>query len=388
MAASYSLATQRRCAASGGAYVVALVASGGSSSSACLAASLAESGAKGSSLLEVLSSDLRPLRSIRSTHGRAAATDLAFLTGSQSEFLSCGEDGAVRLWDVRVKGAAPQRVLRQPSQEAVVSLAVGDGGKLCACAVGSTISVLDIASGKELLAHSEAHSEPVGCLRFHPERQHELVTSGDDGLLCVLDVRRSILPSSAPDVSEAGEQEDDSDLLLVLNTGEMVRSLSFAAESKDLLCTISTSEVLQLWSLSQQRLGVACGRLDLRSDSRLQVGESDGYVVDVLYDDSSGRASVLAGSVDGTLVLYHLNLEGATFSQALPSGRVSSVGGHKAVVRASAQLGPTAFATGGEDGVICLWKPSDGEAGISSTPVGQSPAKKRRNSDAGGSHGS
>ncbi|CAE8606410.1 unnamed protein product [Polarella glacialis] len=374
MAASYSLATQRRCAASGGAYVVALVASGGSSSSACLAASLAESGAKGSSLLEVLSSDLRPLRSIRSTHGRAAATDLAFLTGSQSEFLSCGEDGAVRLWDVRVKGAAPQRVLRQPSQEAVVSLAVGDGGKLCACAVGSTISVLDIASGKDLLAHSEAHSEPVGCLRFHPERQHELVTSGDDGLLCVLDVRR--------------EQEDDSDLLLVLNTGEMVRSLSFAAESKDLLCTISTSEVLQLWSLSQQRLGVACGRLDLRSDSRLQVGESDGYVVDVLYDDSSGRASVLAGSVDGALVLYHLNLEGATFSQALPSGRVSSVGGHKAVVRASAQLGPTAFATGGEDGVICLWKPSDEEAGISSTPVGQSPAKKRRNSDAGGSHGS
>eukprot|EP00930_Biecheleria_cincta_P090899 TRINITY_DN80387_c0_g1_i1.p1 TRINITY_DN80387_c0_g1~~TRINITY_DN80387_c0_g1_i1.p1 ORF type:complete len:374 (+),score=62.83 TRINITY_DN80387_c0_g1_i1:70-1191(+) len=370
MAAAYGLAGQRRCAASGGAYVVALAAD--QTTSAHLAALLTEPGAKGGHLLEVLSvPDLRPVRSVRDSHGEKAPTDLAFCARSPSQLLSCGEDGAVQLWDIRTGGNTPQRTIRQPSPNSVMSISVDNAEKLCACAIDSTVSVLDLSTGKEVLQHQDVHSEPLTCIRFHPSRHQDLITAGDDGLVCVLDMNLCLAKS--PAVKESGiEQDDDTGLKLVLNSGEAVRSLAFGPEGGDLLCTLSTTEVLQLWSLSERRLGAACGRLQcLRTEARLRVGESDGYVVDVLYDEDSGRAHVLTGRVDGSLVLYHLNLEGATFAADL----ACSTGGHKAVVRAVTQLGSNGlFATGGEDGQICLWNPSHSSLDVKSP---QQPASKR-----------
>lgn len=349
MAAAYGLAGQRRCAASSGAYVVALAAD--QTNSAHLAALLTEPGAKSGHLLEVLSvPDLRPVRSVRDSHGGDAPTDLAFCARSPSQLLSCGEDGAVQLWDIRIGGNNPQRTIRPPSPNAVMSISIDNAEKLCACAIDSTVSVLDFSMGKEVLQHQDVHSEPLTCVRFHPSRHQDLITAGDDGLVCVLDMNLCLAKNSAV------KEDDDSGLRLVLNSGESVRSLAFGADGGDLLCTISTTEVLQLWSLSERRLGAACGRLQcLRSEAHLRVGDSDGYVVDVLYDEASGRANVLTGRVNGSLVLYHLNLEGATFAADL----ACTAGGHTEVVRAATQLSSKGlFATGGEDGQICLWKPS------------------------------
>lgn len=348
MATAYGLAGQRRCAASAGAYVVALAAD--QTTSAHLAALLTEPGAKGGHVLEVLSvPDLKPVRSVRDSHGGAAPTDLAFCARTPSQLLSCGEDGAVLLWDIRVGGNNPQRTIRPASpHEQVMSVSIDNAEKLCACAVESAVSVLDLSMGKEVLQHQDVHSEPLTCVRFHPNRHHELITAGDDGLMCVLDMNLCLAKNPGED--------DDTGLRLVLNSGESVRSLAFVAEGGDLLCTISTTEVLQLWSLSERRLGAACGRLQsLRSERHLRVGESDGTVVNVLYDEPSGRAHVLTGRVDGSMVLYHLNLEGATFAADL----ACSNGGHKDMVRTATQLNSKGlFATGGEDGQICLWTPS------------------------------
>mmetsp|Transcript_105661 Transcript_105661/g.268430 ORF Transcript_105661/g.268430 Transcript_105661/m.268430 type:complete len:383 (-) Transcript_105661:40-1188(-) len=352
----YALAAQHRFKSPGaGSYVVGLASAwsegGGGAVGSRLVASVA--GSQGS--LEVLSlAGLRPECSIPAPHGKEAPSDLAFLRGAPC-IVSCGADGAVKLWDVRARGREPARMLREAGaapkeDEQVTSVSVSSDDRLCAYALGSKIRVLDLTAGKELFVHEEAHCEPITCLRFHPSRARELVSAGDDGLICVLDAERCI---------EGGKAiEDDSGLRLVVNGGETTRSLSFIGEDSEVVAAVSTTEVVQLWSLHEQRPGGFCGRFpNLRASPSLRVGESDGYIVDVLYDQASGRAHALGGSVSGALSLFHLNLEASELAVSLPSG------GHGGVVRGAAALGAAVgggFATGGEDGKICLWRPAAG----------------------------
>lgn len=108
------------------------------------------------------------------------------------------------------------------------------------------------------------------------------------------------------------------------------------------LCSLSTTGTVQLWSLAQPRGGVRCGRVGLR---HLGV---DGHLVDVLYEDCSGRAQLLTSHFEGRLALYHLNLEGASYTCSLE--------GHKGLVRTAAPY-RDGFLTGGEDGLLCCWRP-------------------------------
>lgn len=354
-----------------GAYVVALACdsngespSGDPESPQRIAASVAGAADNGS--VEVLdAADLRCLRTL-TRHPGGAPEDLVFLSGAGGTkgcLLTSSADGTARLWDLRVSGAAAQRVLRPTfgSGDPAVSVTADTDGLLCACATGNQIHVFDLTAGTELFVHAEAHCEPVSRVRFHPYRAHELVSSGSDGLLCAIDVRRC---------RDRLEDEDDAGLRVVVNSEEDVRALSFAGEGADLLCAISTTEVLQLWSLHERRLGAMCGRFpDLRADRRLRVGESDGYIVGVLYDRPSGHADVLAGDVAGGLALFHLNLEVADFTGPLPKG-------HNGIVRATEQLGGAGrhFATGGEDGVVCVWRPEAAALGAPAAPAARQPS--------------
>ncbi|CAJ1422734.1 unnamed protein product [Effrenium voratum] len=319
----FSLGAQRSCG--GGAFAAALVAGRDR-----VAAALAEPRKGG--WVEVLTPELRVVETLD-----VAAADLAIC----GDVLIAGcADGSVQLWDLRAKGK--QRQLFS-AWEPVQSVSVTDG--VCALAAGVSTTLVDL-SGQELGTY-DVHSQPVSCVRFHPDRPSHLVTGGDDGLMCVLDTTR--------------RPTEEESLHLAMNSEESVERLAFAAEG-DVLCSVSSSNVLQLWSLKDPKAGVRCGRLEaLRSDPRLKVGESDGHLIDVLSDQSRGY--VLAGNTKGRLFLYHLNLEGAEFLEA-------SEGGHSALVRASASVG-SAFVTGGEDGRLCLWRRDDGAGS-------QSRAKRRK----------
>eukprot|EP00920_Eleutheroschizon_duboscqi_P002632 GHVT01006176.1.p1 GENE.GHVT01006176.1~~GHVT01006176.1.p1 ORF type:complete len:576 (+),score=117.66 GHVT01006176.1:3416-5143(+) len=102
----------------------------------------------------------------------------------------------------------------------------------------------------------------------------------------------------------------------------------------------------------------------IRGAPELFSGGSSGFVVDGLYDELSERLFLLGGSVDGSLVLYHGNLQGlAPAASFLPS---PSGACHIASVRAVLPLytgatspgrgGPCVLITGGEDGRLCAWK--------------------------------
>eukprot|EP00434_Breviolum_minutum_P034448 symbB.v1.2.030491.t2/scaffold3435.1/size56750/1 len=214
-------------------------------------------------------------------------TDFSAPACFENTLVACCQDGAVKLWDLRVQGNKAERCLREPAEEPVISVAVADS--ICACAVDTSVLLLDTSS----------------------------VTAGDDGLLCVVDSERT--------------PEDDDALKIAMNSEESVERFSFAADG-GMLCSISTTDVLQLWSLKPPKEGVRCGRIDhLRSEERLKagninwtgciarlpgkVGESDGHLVDVLYDQQSGTAYVLASS-DGLLCLWRAE------AKANPSGAV------------------------------------------------------------------
>ena len=80
----------------------------------------------------------------------------------------------------------------------------------------------------------------------------------------------------------------------------------------------------------------------------LQQLQVEGHLVDLLYEDATGSAQLLVGHFEGRLGLYHLNLEGASYASSLEA--------HRGLVRVAAQH-RDGFLTGGEDGLLCCWRP-------------------------------
>ncbi|CAK9084603.1 WD repeat-containing protein 89 homolog [Durusdinium trenchii] len=314
-----------------GSYVVALAAANGSGRDKLAAAVRLK---KGFGNVEVLTADLRALQRLEGV----VATDLAFW---EDTVVFSSSDGSVKLWDLRTK--APQRSLMDVSNDPALSVTLTNG--VCACARGTSILMADVSSGQIMADFADVHSERVSCVRFRPGvASSDLVSAGDDGLLCVLDTQR-----------HPGEDEA---LRIAMNSEESVERLAFAADGQ-MLCSISTTDVMHLWSLSEPKEGILCARLDpMRNDQHLQVGESDGHVVDIFYDQPSGCAYALGSSVRGKLCLYHLNLEGTNYISDLQAGS----SGHNGLVRVALDLQHGRFVTGGEDGKVCLWGGTGGSA--------------------------
>lgn len=314
----------------------------------------------------------RSVHKVAGPHGGRAAEDIAVFHETNQSIASCGEDGALKIWDLRTSCTEPQRVMQAAKGKPPTSITLSADDKWCASGFGERVVCFDVGTGKELFVNEDAHVEPVSLLRFHPEKAGRLFTAADDSLLCALDVVRCI---------EGGKAiEEDSGMDLVVNTTTFVRALSFVGDDLSLAATVSTDDVVEFWSFSEAKPGVSCGRFEnLRDDKRLQIDESSGNVVDVLYSKDSGRSHALVGAVDGSFMLFHLNLEDSVCEGELQWARASAKGkgkdGHRTVIRAVASLGAhqdldSGFATSGEDGRICLWKapPLKG---------GEEPPKKR-----------
>ncbi|CAK0798802.1 unnamed protein product, partial [Prorocentrum cordatum] len=152
--AARRLAAQHGCPGAGaGAYVVALACDDGASAPDCLVASVSED-AGGGGLLEVLDlPQLRPACAVRGPHAGAAAEDLCFLRGSPRCLASCGADGSALLWDLREGGGGqvrPARTLLAGGGDPAAAVALCPDGRLCACASGAAVRVLELGSGREL----------------------------------------------------------------------------------------------------------------------------------------------------------------------------------------------------------------------------------------------
>nr|PIM00432.1 WD domain, G-beta repeat-containing protein [Toxoplasma gondii COUG] len=277
------------------------------------------------------------------------------------------------------------------------------------------------------LARVEAHSDTVTSLLFHPTVEHLLFSGGEDQLVCVYDLTKgnwnspsssaSLSPSpsspssSAPCALSAAEgmhvesddlpdEEEDRTMVACFSHGRPVKQLSVLGPEDDCLCVTSPMEDVALWhlaGLSRKFAGPCREReaemetdadcmqsenvgwhiekkadwLQLRNHPSLVVGDSAGCIIDSFYEHASGRLFLLAGSVEGNLLLFHANLDGLI--PAAPFAVPSTGCGHAGLVRdattiPSCSVPPhlsfppgspfTSFlvVTCGEDGRLCAWK--------------------------------
>lgn len=191
----------------------------------------------------------------------------------------------------------------------------------------------------------DSHTDIVNCVRFHPSKRHLLASGADDNLLCIHDTNKchrhqstpmTSMNSSCPNSDNDDGTSDDPTFIGGLNTESPSRIIRFAGPELNVLCSISTTESIQAWHcsmLSKQNStnsfkeavrsystssvskspfptplhteldfdeDFSCHRLIAPTYSvllapQLVDDESRGYVVNVIYDDSTERLFALGG---------------------------------------------------------------------------------------------
>jgi WD40 repeat protein len=219
----------------------------------------------------------------------APITDIEFFAAEQG-MLSCAQDGTARIWDARA--GTEVRKLKvvncNGSGAEVYSAAIGLADTVCASAASEVVHLWDIGTAKRLHVYTEAHTDIINKVRFHPTEAHMLMSAGDDNLVVVRDAR--IL-----------DEDADGCLVAVLNNEDGVRDFSIIGPASDILCTFSTTEVLRIWSLETSTFGTLCAEHSgFRHDAVVCDGDSCGYAVDLFYDQGSQSSYALCGSPAGS----------------------------------------------------------------------------------------
>ena len=300
-------------------------------------------------------------------------TDLCHTTNEGSVVVTSGQDGYVRLFDLRQSAAATNKGISKavaemqlPRKEEALSVAIGYGGALAAVggsrglvhffdlrSLGASDSTSASSSPNLLGTYEDAHTEEVTKVRFQPTPDlsggttNTLVTASEDGLVCTFD-------TSKPNEEEA--------LSSVLNVGTPLRDVGFFGPNGEGLYCLTGSETMSVWHHdSAQRI---CDFGDVRS----QLGSSAGMNIDYLVACSwDGNAlSLLAGNSDGGAAIYRVDAGSIALTHTLASG-------HKGCVRGFAVTRQRHWITGGEDARLCEWNLDGPQAAVS--PAASSPPR-------------
>lgn len=262
---------------------------------------------------------------------------------------------AVEVCDVRAK-KLQHKIQSLPGIHAgrLSALTVDRHNGMLAVASGHAISVFDLRMLRDPCArYTDSHSEMVSQLAFHPTLEKHLLTGADDGLVCVFNLR---------------EATEDDAIVSVLNTGSSVQRFGCFGPAAAFAYTITRTEGVSLWNIgTAERVADFSGmRMQF-----LEAGIDLTSLVDCMYDAASNRLQCLAGNDEGRLALLELGPATCSLSSWLPRG-------HSNTVRAAAAVSPECFATGGEDGIVALWKygaaQSSAASSPSSVPVGSASA--------------
>lgn len=253
--------------------------------------------------------------------------------------ISGSDDGYLKCWDVRTSCKEP--VVKVKCGGEVTDASLGSKDLLVAAAVGTNVSFYDIrcikdretsstsASGAACIGeYGDVHTETINAVKFHPTRDTELLTAGEDGLVCCYDTKVAARADS---------------ILGVINAECDVRTFGlFGPELEGVYC-LSTVETASFWHLY----------------SALRVvnlpGVRDTFQMDYLVDcvpstmSSGGTPQILSGSIDGKGLLIDVYPDRTEKSLELRNG-------HSDVIRCGVRLRDGGLITGGEDSKICLFR--------------------------------
>lgn len=298
--------------------------------------------------------------SVAAAHG-SAITDLCHSGQGQQVVVTSGQDGLVRLFDLRQPapaGATPEGLsravaeMRLPRKEEALSVSLGYGGTLAA--VGGSrglVHFFDLrsvggggggsggGSPPSLLGtYQDAHTDEVTGVRFQPAglsggTTSLLVTSSEDGLVCTHDT---------------SQPSEELALASVLNVATPPREVGFFGPAYEGLYCLTGSETVQIWHHdSAQRI------FDF-GDVRERLSQSSGLAVEYLvgcqWDGSD--LSLAAGNSEGDAALFKVDAGSMSLTHTLSSGHKGCIRG---CILSRDESEKRVLLTGGEDARLCEW---------------------------------
>ena len=277
--------------------------------------------------------DANLLRCTQAVHGAHSApiTSCSFLHNNSQIFVTCSQDGSVKIWDFRSQiratngsatAVATVQIAPHGSREADIwALAVQGNDQVFAASFKNTIKGFDIRAvcsgssggsaspdggqrsrkhkrGKRLLWDMQVHGDAVTALQFHPVFPHLLVSGGEDSLICISDTK-----------TISGADGTDATPIACFSQERAVKGVSLLGPGQSCICIRSAMEDVGLWQVEglDKYCERACGEdvsvqrkaewLCVRSHPSIREGDSSGYVVDAFYDGIVGRLFILAGQL-------------------------------------------------------------------------------------------
>ncbi|XP_066996408.2 WD repeat-containing protein 89 isoform X2 [Anabrus simplex] len=256
-------------------------------------------------------------------------------------------DGSVKLWDIRTGNVCVnsyQGTLDTSEKvKPILSFDVTPNDRwICAGTelVNEDAFILfwDARSSKLLGGYWESHTDDITQVKCHPSSNDRIATGSTDGLINIYDIKKS--------------SEEDA-FLYCLNTESLDKLGWFSRDGNDALMCITSTHILQLWDPVEVAPDAHFSREAITS-AMMRKNTEDCYLVDIHPRESDdGRLVLLCGSRAGKGECLRLvNVHGKKLSPA------SALKGNKQIVQASwFDEDSECLVTGGERGILNVWKP-------------------------------
>jgi len=270
--------------------------------------------------------------------GHAGKTeDFNFFEGDSNLIASVGIDNTCQVWDIRIN--QPSVHTFKMNGEPIAVAATIKGRSQVAVGVDKKVEIFDLHKGKKRYTFKDVHANIVSCITFHPYMDHMILSSGDDNLVCQLDVRMC---------------NEDEGVPWVVNNEDNVREISVIGDSAEEwgVVTASTTDVIRIWSKNCANLGEFTS---IRDNEDLKDEDTCGYIVSLISEGS--RSFAIGASAQGQMGLFHINKDQVQLWSTF--NPITAEASHKGVVRSALSMKNDRMVSADETGKVIIWAPQE-----------------------------